>query len=70
MDSTSTALDTIFNYSISTRMANDATSSLPSTVTFPTDATYAVTSATTTSDHYNSSTLSHLRDPSHAELET
>ena len=59
LDSTTTAFDTIFNYSISTTLANGTTSSLSNTITFSTDATYTVTSATTTSDHDDSSTLSH-----------
>ena len=95
LDSTTTAFDTIFKYSISITLAHSTTSSLSNTITFSTDATDTVTSATTTSDHDDSSTLSHnptkvtflhastfrvanserlsrphLRDPSHAPLET
>ena len=95
LDSTEIAFDTIFNYSTSITLAKHATYRLPDTTTFPTDATYAVTSATTTSGNYDSSTLyhnfskvtllhastlyvadserlscTHMRDPSHAPLET
>ena len=95
LDSTTTAFDTIFKYSISITLAHSSTSSLSNTITFSTGATDTVTSATTTSDHNDSTTLSynstkvtflyastfsvadseklsspHLRDPSHAPMET
>ena len=95
LDPTAIAFDTIFNYSISISLAKLATYRSPDTTTFPTDATYTVTSSTTTSDNYDSSTLyhnfskatflhtstfnvadperlsgPHMRDPSHAQLET
>ena len=59
LDSTEIAFDTIFNYSTLTTLAKHATHRLPDTTTISTDATYAVTSATTSSGHYDPSTLHH-----------